>query len=69
MDTSNLQNLPTSQKIELVFQLWNEIAESDAPIVLSDGVKAEIDKRCADLDSDPSIAIDEKEMWRRVNEK
>ena len=69
MDTSNLQNLPTDQKIELVFQLWDEIADSDAPIVLTDSVKKEIDRRCAELDADPSIAIDEDEMWRRVNEK
>ncbi len=34
MDTSNLKNLPTDQKIELVFRLWDEIADSDAPIVL-----------------------------------
>jgi len=69
MDTSNLHNLPTDQKIELVFRLWDEIADSDTPIVLSGSVKTEIDRRCAELDADPSIAIDEDEMWRRVNEK
>lgn len=69
MDTSNFHNLSTDQQIELVFQLWDEIAESDSPIVLSDSVKAEMDWRCSELDADPSIAIDEDEMWRRVNEK
>ena len=69
MDTSNIHNLPTDQKIELVFRLWDEIAASDTPIVVSDRVKTEIDTRCAELDADPSIAIDEVEMWRRVNEK
>ena len=69
MDTSNLQNMPTDQKIELVFQLWDEIADSNAPILLSDGVKKEIDRRIAELNADPSIALDEDEMWRRVNEK
>ena len=38
-------------------------------MVLSDSVKAEMDKRCAELDSDPTSAIDEDEMWRRVNRK
>ncbi len=69
MDTSDLQNLPTDQKIELVFRLWDEIADSDTPIVLSDSVKAELDRRCAELDADPTTAIDEGEMWRRVSEK
>jgi len=68
MDTSEFQNLPTQQKIEIVCQLWDEIAATDAPIVLSDSVKAEIDSRCAQLDTDPSAAITEAEMWRRVNE-
>ena len=68
MDTSEFQNLPTDQKIELVFKLWDEIAASDTPIVLSDSVKQEIDRRCDELDADPSVAIDEAEMWRRVSE-
>ena len=69
MDTSNLHNMPTDQKIELVFQLWDQIADSDSPIVLSDSVIAEMDRRCAELDADPSLAISEDEMWRRVNER
>ena len=69
MDTSNFQNLPTDQKIELVFQLWDQIAASNEPVVLSDSVKAEMDRRCAELDADPSSAISEDEMWRRVNQR
>ena len=69
MDNSNLQNVPTKQKIELVFKLWDEIAESNEPVVLSDSVKAELDRRCAELDTAPSSAITEDEMWRRVNQK
>jgi putative addiction module component (TIGR02574 family) len=69
MDTSNLQNMPTDQKIELVFKLWDQIVDSAPPIVLSSSVIAEMDRRCAELDADPSIAISEDEMWRRVNER
>jgi len=69
MDTSSLQGLPADQKIKLVFEIWDEIAASDTPIVLSDNVISEIDRRCSELDSSPSLAIDEDEMWRRVNEK
>lgn len=69
MDTSSLQSLPTDQKIKLVFEIWDEIAASDAPIVLSDNVISEIDRRCSELDAAPSLAIDEDEMWRRVNEE
>lgn len=67
MDTSELHNLPVSQKLKIVFELWDDIADSKEPIVLSESVKNEIDRRCSEYDADPSIAIDEDEMWRRVN--
>lgn len=67
MNTTDLHNLPADRKIELVFQLWDEIVDSDTPIELSESVKAEMDRRCGELDADPSIAIDQEELWRRVN--
>lgn len=68
MDISELYNLPTDQKLEIVTKLWDNIVDSDAPIVLSTEVIAEVDRRLSELDADPSIAIDRDEMWRRVNE-
>jgi putative addiction module component (TIGR02574 family) len=68
MDISDLHNLPTDEKLKIVAALWNNIAESDAPIVLSPAVMAEVDRRRAELAADPSIAIDRDEMWQRVNE-
>ena len=67
MNTTDLHNLPADRKIELVFQLWDEIVDSDTPIELSESVKAEMDRRCAELDAEPSLAIDQEELWRRVN--
>ena len=68
MDISELYNLPTHQKLEIVTKLWDNIVASDAPIILSPEVIAEVDRRIAELDANPSIAIDRQEMWRRVNE-
>ena len=69
MDTPELHNLPVEEKLRLVFDLWDGIATSNEPITVSDGVKTEIERRCAEYDADTTIAIDEDEMWRRVNEK
>ena len=69
MDISELHDLPTNKKIELVFQLWDEIASSQAPIQLSSSVIAEIDRRCSEIDADPSILLEEEELWRQVDEK
>jgi putative addiction module component (TIGR02574 family) len=68
MDISEFYSLPTDEKLKIVAELWDNIAESDAPIVLSPAVTAEIDRRRAELAADPPIAIDRNEMWRRVNE-
>ena len=68
MDISELQSLPIDQKIEIIGKLWDDVVDSDAPIVLSPAVIAEIDRRRAELDADPSIAIDRDEMWQRVDE-
>ena len=67
MDISELYNLTTDEKLKIVAVLWDHIAESDAPIVLSPAVMAEVDRRRAELAADPSMAIDRVEMWRRVN--
>lgn len=67
MNFTDCHKLPADRKIELVFQLWDEIADSTLPIELSESVKTEIDRRCAELDANPSLAIDQEELWRRVN--
>lgn len=67
MDTSNLTNLPVSEKLKLVTRLWDEIADSNEPIVLPPEVLDEISRRAAEVEADPSILIDEDEMWRRVD--
>ena len=68
MDISELRSLSIDEKIEIIGKLWDDVVDSDAPIVFSPAVIAEIDRRRAELAADPSIAIDRDEMWRRVNE-
>jgi putative addiction module component (TIGR02574 family) len=68
MDISELRSLPIDQKIEIIGKLWDDVIDSDSPIVLPPTVIAEIDRRRAAIDADPSIAIDRDELWRRVNE-
>jgi len=67
MDTSSVHNLTTPEKLKLVFQLWDEIAASGIPISLPPEVIREAKRRSDELSTDPSIAIDDQEMWRRVD--
>lgn len=67
MDTSELQRLPIEEKLRLVFQLWDEIAASNELIQLSPAVVRDLDRRTEELIHNPHLAIDEDEMWRRVD--
>ena len=59
--------MPVAEKLKLVEKLWDEIAASNEPIVLSPDVLSEIAQRSDEVDADPSILIDDDEMWRRVD--
>jgi putative addiction module component (TIGR02574 family) len=67
MDTSTLHHLPNDQKLRIIFELWDDLASSNAAIELPDEVIAEAQRRRAELLAAPEIAIDDEEMWRRVD--
>lgn len=64
-----LKNLSIAEKLQLIELLWREIESSNKPIPLKPEILAEIDRRTVELEADPSIAIDEEELWRRVDGK
>ncbi len=67
VDITNLRNLPVADKLRIVTQLWDDIAASTDPIVVPPDVLREASHRSAELKADPSIAIDDDELWRRVD--
>lgn len=67
IDISELSKLSVEEKLQIIETLWDEIANSDEPIVLLPGQLEEVKRRSEELKADPSIAIDREELWRRVN--
>ncbi len=67
IDMTDLQKLPVSEKLRIVEALWDDIGASDEPIVLQPWQHDEAKRRAAELKANPSIAIDRKELWRRVD--
>lgn len=61
-------DLPTTEKIKLVEEMWDNIATSSTECHLSQATLAEIRRRCEELDKDPDSTLTEEEMWRRVDE-
>ena len=68
IDMTNLRDLPVVDKLRIVTQLWDDIAASTDPIVVPPDVVQEASRRSAELETDPSIAIDDDELWRRVDD-
>jgi len=67
MDTTDFRDMPVADKLRLVTQLWNDVASSPDPIVLPPEIIHEASRRSAEVADDPSLAIDDDELWRRVD--
>lgn len=58
------RRLSASEKIRLVQQLWDEIAEEASNLPLSDAQRRVLDERIADDDANP----DDVELWSMVRD-
>jgi len=67
IDITNLRGLPVTGKLRIVTQLWDDIAASTDPFVVPPEVLQEASRRSAELEANPSNAIDDEELWRRVD--
>jgi len=67
VDISVLRNLPVADKLRIVEALWDDIGASEEPVVLHPWQFEEASRRSAALKTDPSIAMDRDELWRRVD--
>lgn len=63
-DISALRNLSVSEKLRIVTALWDDIASLPQPIAIPSEALREAKRRSDELRADPSIAIDDKELWR-----
>jgi putative addiction module component (TIGR02574 family) len=67
IDIAHLRDLPVADKLRIVAQLWDDIAASPDPVILPPDILQEASRRSAELQADPSIALADDELWRRVN--
>lgn len=61
-----IRQLPVEQQLALVHQIWDGLYESRQ--LVQEWQITEARRRSAELDSEPSIAISEDELWKRVDE-
>ena len=67
IEIADLRDLPVTDKLRIVTQLWDDIATSTEPVVVPQEVLHEASRRSAELKDDPTIAIDDDELWRRID--
>jgi len=67
IDITNLRNLPVQDKLRIVTRLWEDISASNDPVIVPPEILQEAGRRSQELKDDPSIAIDDDELWRRVD--
>ncbi len=65
-EVEHLRQLPIAERLRVVEELWDDIAASVERFPLPDWHREEAQRRAAELETDPSIALDREELWRRV---
>ncbi len=59
-------NLTPSEKLQLVEDLWDDLASTPSDVPVHDWQKVELDRRKANLQRDPGSALEWEEVKRRV---
>ena len=67
----DLLKLPVPERLELAMALWDSIAEPELQdqLPLPEAQKAELDRRLAEHDRDPTRAIPWEEVQQRLHKK
>jgi putative addiction module component (TIGR02574 family) len=61
-----IRALPVPERIALVEQIWNSIAEDESGFELTDSQKAELDRRLARRESSPSRGSNWSDVKGRI---
>ena len=67
-EVEHLRRLPIGEKLRVVEELWDDIAASPERFPLPEWHREEAERRAAELEADPSMAVGREELWRRVDQ-
>jgi putative addiction module component (TIGR02574 family) len=65
-EVEHLRNLPVAEKLRVVEELWDDIGQSSESFPLPDWHRVEAERRAAEIEADPAIALSREELWRQV---
>ncbi len=61
---AEIERLPVADRLVLVQEIWDRIVESNAVLPLTESQRDELDRRMADLEAHPEIAV----PWEQVEQ-
>lgn len=61
-----IRSMPVPDRVALVEQIWNSVAEDESQFELTDAQKAELDRRLSLRASDPTRGSKWSEVKRRI---
>jgi putative addiction module component (TIGR02574 family) len=64
-----LRSLPVAERIQLVEDLWDSIAEDSGSLQLTDAQRAELDRRLDDFEAAPGAGESWEEVKRKLQRK
>jgi putative addiction module component (TIGR02574 family) len=69
IELEEFRKLPIADRLRIVEQLWDDIATSDEPFPLQPWHREEAQRRAAELDRNPEIALTREEVWKQVDDR
>ncbi len=69
MDTGSVFDLSPAEKLQLVEDLWDDLAAVPSDVPVHDWQIAEMDRRMANLRANPSSGLSWEEVKRRIRDR
>jgi len=64
-----LFKLSAAERLELVEELWDSVSDDDEALVLSDEQRADLERRLAEADADPTGGSPWEEVRERIRNR
>ena len=64
-----IEHLSIAERIQLVEQIWDSIAQQPAPLPLTDAQRAELDRRLAADDESPDEGLSWEDVKKRISDQ
>jgi len=65
----DLFKLPAAERLALLEELWDSLSEDDEALVLTDEQRADLERRLAEADADPTGAAPWEEVRERIRSR